>query len=273
MSAPLITKQLKHNSFTDVQAQLLNKKFNDVDRKTDLNTSNIAQLTDGKDIASYVAYIRTLEAKISALESAVGNEKIQNIINGKTEQKNYDSDISSLKSKDSTLQTNINSVNNRVTTVNNNLTTLEDDVTEIEENIKNLVPSGSVMYFDMTTCPKGWTALSSRYSSASGAFIRNLGESGRQLGSYQGGAVPDIQLALRVDYNGGSLTDPLAKYGNDDYNRGALSPTGGADEPMFNFGNLPDIDKPGDLIKSSVYNKDVKEVRPNNIALLACRKN
>ena len=26
MSAPLITKQLKHNSFTDIQAQLLNRK-------------------------------------------------------------------------------------------------------------------------------------------------------------------------------------------------------------------------------------------------------
>lgn len=159
---------------------------------------------------------------------------------------------------------------------NNNLL---ERINELEDIIRNLsdndsTPAGAVMFFDLSKCPSGWTELSSKYSKASGAFIRNLGESGRAVGSYQAGAVPDIELALRVDYNGGSLTtNKLSEYGNDDNNRGALFPTGGADEPMFNISKQSKTNRAGDLIKSDVYNKDVQEVRPNNIALLACRKN
>ena len=172
MSAPLITKQLKHNSFTDVQAQLLNRKVEDVRGVTNTNANNITSILDGRDVATYVQYIRTLENKINRLENAVDNEKIQNIINGKTEQKNYDSDISSLKSKDFTLQSNID-------TVNNNLTTLEDDVTDLEEDVKNLVPKGTVMFFKLSSCPKGWQAVTdANGKSVSGYYprIANAGD-------------------------------------------------------------------------------------------------
>ena len=160
---------------------------------------------------------------------------------------------------------------------NNNL---NQEILELKEKIRLLeetdeaIPQGAVMYFDLTSCPDGWTPLSKKYSNASGAFIRNMGESGRKLGTYQGSAVPDIDLALRIDYNGGSrTTGKLSNYGNDDNNCGALSPTGGADEPMFDMKSVNFSQRGGDLIKSDVYNKDVTEVRPNNIALLACRKN
>lgn len=165
--------------------------------------------------------------------------------------------------------------------INNKNNVLIDEIKEIKEKINliessnSAIPSTAVMYFDSITCPDGWEPLSNKYSMASGAFIRNLGEKDRTLGSYQNGAVPDIQLALRVDFgNQDSLYKDgrLSKYGTDD-NGGALTPyTGGSDEPMYNMSTASDIYKGGDLIKSDVYNKDVTEVRPNNIALLACRK-
>ena len=64
----------------------------------------------------------------------------------------------------------------------------------------------------------------------------------------------------------------IASYGVDDNGGGAVIPSSNPDEQMYNMGNISESKKAGDLIKSSVYNKDVKEVRPNNIALLACRK-
>ena len=90
---------------------------------------------------------------------------------------------------------------------NNNL---NQEILELKEKIRILeemdssIPQGAIMYFDSTTCPDGWTPLSKKYSQASGSFIRNLGESKRTLGSYQASAVPDIDLALRIDFNGGS---------------------------------------------------------------------
>ena len=50
--------------------------------------------------------------------------------------------------------------------------------------------------------------------------------------------------------------------------------TAHADEPMFRMDTVEEVYRAGDLIKTNpdVYDKDVKEVRPNNIAFIACVK-
>ena len=262
MSAPLITMQLKHNTFTDVQAQLLNRKVEDAKDEITTNANNIASILNGRDVATYVQYIQTLENKIRVLEGAVGSEKIQNIINGKTEQKNYDNDISSLKSTDTQLRSGINSLNTSLKTVNNDLTTLEDDFTEMEENMKNLVPSGAVMYFDLTACPKGWTASSSKYPKAANAFIRNLSGSGRTIGAWQQNAAPEIQGTFdgNVNDNNGAKTGAFYRISEENF---------GADG-AYEGGKVGFKASKS----SAVYGREnATEVRPDNIALLACRKN
>ena len=48
--------------------------------------------------------------------------------------------------------------------------------------------------------------------------------------------------------------------------------TENGDEEMFLMSNATKDKRGGDLIKPDIYSKDVNEVRPDNIALLACTK-
>ena len=266
MSAPLVTKQLKHNNFSDVQTQVLNTKINSVNDKSEQNESNIAQNTTD---------ITNLRSQVTSLNQLVQNENIQNLIKGEFEQKDYDSDIDGLQAQ----------INNKVSnsTLNSKIDTLTSKITseieKFEEKIKNkFVPSGAIMFFDKTACPDGWTSLASIYPSASGAFMRNMGESNRKLGSYQAGAVPDIELAVRLDDSEDMdkyYTERLDEYGPDDWGGSMNYDTGYSDEYLYVMSSADKKYRAADLLKSApdVYDKDVKEVRPNNIAFLACRKN
>ena len=149
------------------------------------------------------------------------------------------------------------------------------------KKVKSDIPSGAVMYFDLDDCPAGWTILTKFYPQAAGSFLRNLGEEAlageepRKKGSYQGSALPDIKLLLRVD---GSTQNSYSvrydeEYGSNDIGGAMGVTTGGTDEPMYDMLSAVKNNRAGDLIKSDIYNKDVNEVRPNNIAFLACRKN
>ena len=266
MSAPLITKQLKHNSFTDVQAQVLNTKISSVNDKSEQNENNIAQNTTD---------ITNLRSQVTSLNQLVQNENIQNLIKGEFEQKDYDSDIDKLQAQINNKVSN-SKLNSEINTLTSKITS---EIEKFEEKIKNkFVPSGAIMFFDKKACPDGWTSLTSLYPSASGAFIRNMGEKNRSLSSYQAGAVPDIELAVRLDNSGDTdkyYTERLDEYGGDDWGGVMNYGTSYSDEYLYVMSSADKKYRAADLIKAepTVYNKDVKEVRPNNIAFLACRKN
>ncbi len=262
-SAPMISKQLKHNDFTSIQTQILNKKIENVDDKSDANAGKISGILDGKDVAAYVDYIKSLEDKIADIEAITNNTNIQNIINGTSQQKNYDSDISSLTTQLSlkASSSTVSSLQTTVRTIDSDLTALETDVTELEDDIKKLVPSGAVMYFDLASCPSGWTALSSKYPKAANAFIRNQSGSGRNIGNWQQNAAPNVEGSFYA-------LDQIDSYTGAFYRAGSRTGGwGGAGQYTYRQQYL-------DMSRySSVYKDDVTEIRPDNIVLLACRKN
>jgi len=147
-SAPMITKQLKHNNFTSIQTQVLNKKIENVDDKIDAN--NVTLKTHSTNISKNSGDIIDIKEQLTILKTELG--KID-----------YSKDISSLQT-----QVNSKASSTKVNELSDNLTTLEDDVTDLEDKIKNLVPKGAIMFFEQS-CPDRWTDLSGEYA---GRYVR-----------------------------------------------------------------------------------------------------
>jgi len=141
------------------------------------------------------------------------------------------------------------------------------------------IPSGAVMYFDLASCPDGWHPLSDTYPNAANAFIRNQSGSGRTLGNWQQNAVPNITGKMEK-FLGGSI---INYWGQKNANNLKLSGafTNNYLETSLYFdtsnahGYLEYMDIYFDASEggSTVYGRDnAVEVRPDNIVLLACRK-
>lgn len=136
------------------------------------------------------------------------------------------------------------------------------------------VPSGAIMFFDLDSCPLGWTALSSTYANASGAFLRNIGETGRTRGSFQAASLPNIK-------------GQILPYGVKMYASGPMS-FGEAKSPFLGVTGAVGYDGyVGGHQKAHVHNLSFDasrsaniyqddapdDVIPKNLAFLACRKN
>ena len=134
----------------------------------------------------------------------------------------------------------------------------ETQYVQIEILKKTLIPSGAVMYFDLASCPTGWTELTSKYPNAANAFIRNQSGSGRDIGNWQQNAAPNIKGTFGgINHgNNGPFTMENGVGG---------VRTGGY------MNNYTTFDA---SLASKVYGRNsATEVRPDNIVLLACRKN
>ena len=260
-SAPMITKQLKHNDFTSIQTQILNKKIENVDDKSDANAEKISQIIGIKTPSGYAEFINGLSNKIAEIEQTLANTNIQNLIEGNFEQKDYDGDIDELwDSMDE--KASVSSVNNLNKSLTNKITT---EINKLKEELKSkFVPSGAVMYFDLSACPSGWTALSSKYPKAANAFIRNQSGSGRDIGNWQQNAAPEIEGT----FDGNVNDDNQFKRKSGAFytkNTDSCGGDGGSGGGTVGFKASK---------SSAVYGRNsATEVRPDNIALLACRKN
>ncbi len=134
-------------------------------------------------------------------------------------------------------------------------------------------PVGAVMFFDLASCPEHWEPLVNKYPDAKGAFIRNISGISRGLGSFQQSAAPNIwgRFASEDSYALETLY-----YLSDSY-RGAFTGewrTEGGNQDSQNGTYAVKYAISFDASRvSPVYGRDeADEVRPDNIALLACRR-
>lgn len=141
------------------------------------------------------------------------------------------------------------------------------------------IPSGAVMYFDLDFCPDGWDELINKYPNSANAFIRNKSGTARTLGNWQQNAAPNITGKMEK-FLGGSIIDYWGK--KNAYN---LKLSGAFTNNYLETSLYFDASNPHGYLEymdiyfdaseggSTVYGRDnATEVRPDNIALLACIK-
>lgn len=130
----------------------------------------------------------------------------------------------------------------------------------LQTNYTSGVPTGQVAYYDLSSCPPGWSAAngSSGTVNVVGQFIRSLntGSTGfdpnRTLASAQSDSVQPLSVVIsNGNMHVGTFTTGL--------NPGSGTATSGGDHLM----------QSGDLSVGGTGT----ETRPQNVALLACQKN
>ena len=261
-AAPMITKQVKQNTLSNVQANILQREITRTTTSINENSLNIIDIIgEGRTSEEYAIYISDIERRTLALNNDPNIQSVRNPNNS------YSMVIANLQSqlnnKASSAQWANKADNAIVRTLQKDVDGISESVEVLEQNIQNLVPAGAVMYFDLQSCPRGWSPLSNKYSNSANAFIRNQSGSGRTIGNYQTAAVPNIKGWFHS-------IDLVAQYGGPFYDTGGgrgIGGYGGAGEYYYRQQGM-------DLSRvSSVYQDNVKEFRPNNIVLLACRKN
>lgn len=134
------------------------------------------------------------------------------------------------------------------------------------------------MYFDLDRCPNGWSELTSFYPNSANSFIRNKSGTTRARGHWQQNAAPEIE----GDFNG-NVNDTIDnEYKGSSNNKGFSGSFYYTGERVVGSDGLGDrlggfIGFKASLSSEAYGRKDengniVTEVRPDNIAFLACRK-
>ena len=140
---------------------------------------------------------------------------------------------------------------------------LMEEIEDLRNNNNGSTPSGAVMYFDLSSCPEGWTPLTNKYPKAANSFIRNQSGSDRTIGNWQQNAAPEISGTFDGNTNDDGLktkTGPFYTVSTE--NKGGDGANGGG-TVGFKASR-----------SSEVYGRNnAAEVRPDNIVLLACRRN
>ncbi len=239
-SAPMISKQLKHNDFTSIQTQILNKKIENVKDKSDANAGKISQIIGTKTPSDYATYIKGLETDINNL---LNNQNIKDVMAG-VKNTDYDDDIENLQAQIDT-KVSTESLTDKIAA----------EISKLEEKLKSkFVPSGAVMFFNLESCPVDWYALNS-----GGAFIRDVGGYAAQIGQIQNPGLPNLKGWNGVGDDGkadGTLFKINTSKIGGDSGDGSNDYAADFDASRYN----------------SIYSDNINEVRPKNITLLACVK-
>ena len=272
MSAPLITKQLKHNTFTDIQARLLNREIENVSNDVDNNTNRITTNTQN---------ITTISNNLRQLTQIVENMG---------EELNYSSDISSLKDRMIDLEnaTKPKDYSSDISNLNNikvDKTTYEQKIKELESQIN---PTGIVKFF-VSSCPTGWSNIgydghyvrittnsqtSYAVNSTIGPSLPNITGGFPGIGEFFDGITPETYYS--EDTNKDGLYGALYRKNTTKYTSyGVRVGNGGDREDYFGFDASKSNKVYGafkDNEKTTAIN-EANEILPRAVHLVACKKN
>lgn len=140
---------------------------------------------------------------------------------------------------------------------------LNKKIEQLRANQSN-IPSGAIMYFDLDRCPNGWSELTSFYPNSANSFIRNKSGTTRARGHWQQNAAPNIVGTFMGTSPGATNNGPFSISNG----LGGIR-TGGYYKSRVTFNANLSSDAYGRVDETG---EPAAEVRPDNIAFLACRR-
>ena len=252
-ASPLISKTMKSDGLNDLMQKRNEEKIKELNNK-----------------------VLNLENKVGVIEDDVSQIK---------------NDISSIKNNLNSLTNNINSLQNSMSNMTNSINSANSNISDLKDKLSKVdsIPSGTIVFFNSSSCPTGWTKVSTtwngRYPSFSGDYTYCKGaetstgacDSKGSGGSVTGNSVGKLYGdAIRNITGVGSAH---ISYGNNYYinwlnESGALYHSYSSTNKIAGAGNL------GNAWGTNILKFDASRAvptstvnRPRTVALLGCRKN
>ncbi|MBQ2870655.1 hypothetical protein IJE86_03020 [bacterium] len=249
-AAPLISKTMKNSQVGNFQIMRLNRDLDSIRKDiTNIKNNYVTKLALTETLKKYV----TNDALAKILESYVTNDNLTSKLADYAKTSDLPDLTNYATNKDIANFLTANDLSGYITS--NDIQNLSQRISNLE---KAIPPIGSIIYVDGDSCPDGWQTLNNKFTGYEGnMFIRDLLKSGRTAGNIQDNALPNITGTV----SGGDSPVGTGAFELGTYDGGDSGDGGNDLIVLFNAHN-----------SNPIYQDGVNEVRPKNIALLACRR-